>query len=261
MDDVLLVVDTGSSATLLEADDLDLGTRGGLRLSAARDIGFLGDLELEFFTVDQMSASKSIAAPGAEMVVYGATFGTSPLDVKYSSDLYGVEANWRQSWFDGRVKTLIGYRQMKLGEEMAVTDAASPPRLFQAELDNRLRGWQVGLEAALLRRDQLEIDAGVKYGEYRNSASLDAAFPQAGPGAGFDADGKEDARSREVWLGLNYHMTDSLALRLGYQAMWLDGIAVIPEQLDDLAVPLRGRMDMDGKVFYQGVNLGARFDW
>ena len=61
--------------------------------------------------------------------------------------------------------------------------------------------------------------------------------------------------------GVNCQLTDHLALMLGYQTMWIEGVAVLPAQLDDLAVPLLGDLDMSGSPFYHGANLGLRLDW
>jgi len=94
MDSVPLVIDAGSS-TLLNANDLDLDYRRGLKFSASRDMGFLGDLELEYFRFNQLSASEKFVSPNAEMTVYGATFGTDPIGMEYNTDLKSLEANWR----------------------------------------------------------------------------------------------------------------------------------------------------------------------
>jgi len=179
MDDLPLVVDPASGAILLDADDLSLNYRGGLRLAAARDVGYRSDLEFEFFFVDQLSASTTVAAPGAQLLMYGATFGTDPISVGYSTDLYSFEANWRRAWGTGCVKTLIGFRMMELGENMRVIDGVSPPQLFVGDIDNHLYGFQLGIEAAILRRGRWEIEGGLKCGIYGNSADFDARhFPR-----------------------------------------------------------------------------------
>ena len=261
MDAVPLVVDTGTGATLVNADDLSFGYREGLRLAAARDIGYRSDVEFEFFFVDQLSASTTVTAPGAELTVYGAPFGTAPIALGYGTDLYSFEANWRRAWGAGCIKTLIGFRMMELGENLTVTDALSPPQLFQGDIDNHLYGFQLGIEAAILRRGRWEIEGGLKCGIYDNSADFDAAFPQAGPAAVFKSAADHTTFAGELWLGVNYHLTDCLALRLGYQAMWIEGVAILPEQLDDIVVPILGELDMGGSPLYHGAILGVQLDW
>lgn len=261
MDTVPLVVDTGSGATLLDADDIGLSHRGGLRLEAARQIGCYNDIEFEFFYVDEWSAFTTVGGANARVLMYGATFGTQPFTLGYGSDLYSFELNWRRAWCSDRLKTLIGFRIMELDENMAITDSGSPPDLFQGDIDNHLIGFQLGVEGVIFRSCRWEIEGGTKFGIYHNSADFDAAFPQAGPAATFTAAEDHTTFSGEVWLGVNYYVTDCLALRLGYQALWIEGVAILPEQLDDLAVPLLGDLDMGGSPFYHGVYFGAQVDW
>jgi hypothetical protein len=261
MDSMPLIIDPGSGNTLLNANDLDLDYSGGLRLTASRQLNRRNDIELGFFYVDQLGASATVTAPGAEVLVYGATFGSDPISLGYDTNLYNYEANWRHSWGSGCVKTLIGFRGMELGEHLTITDAVSPPQLFLGDVNNHLIGGQMGIEAVLLKNRHCEIGGGLKCGVYHNSADFDAAFPQAGPGATFHGAADHTAFSGELWLGMNCHLTDSLSLRLGYQAMWLEGVAILPEQLDDLAVPLLGDLDMSGSPLYHGATLGLQLDW
>jgi hypothetical protein len=260
MDAVPLVVD-GAGATLLDADDIGLSHRAGVRLSAARQINPCNDIEFEFFCLDQWSAFGTVADPGAQFTVYGATLGTSPITLGYGTDIYSFELNWRRAWGSGRVKSLIGFRIMELDENMTVFDAASPPPLFDGDIDNHLIGFQLGVEGILYKSCRWEIEGGTKFGVYHNSADFDAAFPQAGPAAVFTAAEDHTTFSGEVWLGANYYITNRLALRAGYQAMWIEGVAILPEQLDDLAVPLLGDLDMGGSPFYHGAYFGAQIDW
>ena len=261
MDAVPLVVDSGTGNTLLAANDLDLGYRAGLRLSVARQISRHNDIEFEFFSIEQLGASATVAAPGAQLLMYGATFGSAPLGLEYDTDLRNFEVNWCHYWGSGRIKTLIGFRGMELGEHLTVNDLVSPPGLFLGDVNNQLIGGQIGIEGALWQSRRCEIEGGLKCGVYRNSAEFDAAFPQAGPGAAFQAAEDHTAFSGELWLGVNYDLTDWLALRLGYQAMWVEGVAILPEQLDDLAVPILGDPDVSGSPFYHGATFGLQVAW
>jgi hypothetical protein len=262
MDTVPLVVDSATGATLLDADDIGLSHRGGLRLSAARQIfNPCNDIEFEFFWIDQWSAFATTDIPGAQITMYGANFGTSPLTLGYGNDLYSVELNWRRAWGYGRIKTLLGLRFMEIDENASVLDAGSLPPLFLGDIDNHLIGLQIGVEGILYQSCRWEIEGGCKMGVYANSADFDAAFPQAGPAATFHAADDHTSFAAELWLGANYCVTDRLSLRAGYQALWIEGVAVLPEQLDDLAVPLVGDLDMGGSPFYHGLYFGAQFDW
>jgi len=261
MDSVPLIVDLGGAITLLNADELSLRHRNGIRLSASRQVVRSLDLELEYSRAGLADDSVLDSAAGAEMFAYGAAFGTAPLSLVYGSDLNNYEFNWRYGWCRGPLKMLVGARHMALDESMTVTDAASPPQLFLGNLRNHMDGGQVGVEGVICQNRFARIEGGIKLGFYNNSANFDAAFPQAGPGATFEAASDEHAYSTELWLGVNSRLTERLSLKLGYRLMWLRGIALLPEQLDDMAVPIVGELQVKGDPVYRGMTVGLQLDW
>jgi hypothetical protein len=261
MDTVPLIVDPGGGTVLLGTDDLDLDYQGGFRLTASAQINQGNDVEFEFFHLGELGDSAMVSTPGAQMTVYGADFGADPINLNYDTKLYNYEINWRHSWYSGRFATLLGFRGAELGENMMITDAASPPHLFLGDVDNHILGVQIGIEGDIIQNSHWDLETGLKCGLYNNSASFDAAFPQAGPAAVFQAEANHATFIGELWLGANYHLTNNLDVKLGYQAMWVEGFAILPEQLDDLAVPLLGDLDMGGSTIYHGFNLGLALEW
>ena len=260
MDSVPLVVDSSNGDVLLD-DDLNMGSQNGLRLSVSRQMNHCNDLEFEYFGVENMGATTHIDTPGAQFVVYGAQFGSDPLDVTYATDLYNFEMNWRHRLRCKRFKSLLGFRVMEMREDLLTLDAASPPPLFQGDVSNHLIGGQFGIEGLLFKQCRLEIEGGLKIGIYHNDADFFASFPQAGPAAVFQANEEHTAFTGDMWLGMNYWLTDHLAFTLGYQAMWMEGVALLPEQLDDLAVPILGDLDMAGSPLYQAITFGTQIKW
>ncbi|NQT13731.1 MAG: hypothetical protein HQ582_13340 [Planctomycetes bacterium] len=261
IDDVPLVVDTGTGADLFNARDIDLDFQAAPRVSVARRLFGCHDIEFEFFGVNSLADTATVGGAGAQFTVYGAAFGAEPINLAFSSSLYSAELNWRRSWCCDRVKVLAGFRWIELDDDATVRDAASPPPLFIGSTENQLYGFQLGIEGTLLQRGRLEIEAGFKGGVYGNRADVNAAFPQAGPDAVFTADGEKTAFVGEVMVGLNYNLTNCLALRAGYQMLWIDGVALLPEQLDDLAVPIAGEAEMGGRPVYHGYHVGLQCEF
>ena len=261
IDDVPLVIDPGSGAVLYNSQDIDLDFQAAPRVSIARHLIGRHAIEFEFFGVNSLTDAATVATPGAQFTVYGATFGTAPINMRFDSSLYSYELNWKSSWFCDRVKMVAGFRWLELDDDATVQDAGSPPQLFVGSVDNNLFGFQWGIEGTLIKRRRLEIKAGWKGGVYSNTANFDAAFPQAGPAAVFQAGGKTTAYVGEVKIGLNYQLTNCLALRAGYQMMYIKGVALLPEQLDDLAAPLLGEAQMGGRPIYHGYHLGLQYDF
>jgi len=260
MDSVPLVIDSANGNVLL-GDDLNMGSQDGFHLSVSRQMNHCNDLEFEYYGVEDMGATTHIDTPGAQMTVYGSSFGTAPLDVTYATDLYNFEMNWRRRLRCQRFKSLLGFRVMELREDLSTLDAVSPPQLFQGDVNNHLMGGHFGIEGILFKQCRLVFEGGMKIGVYHNDADFFASFPQAGPAAVFQANEEHTAFTGDLWLDMNYWLTDHLAFRLGYQAMWMEGVALLPEQLDDLAVPILGDLDMAGSPLYQAITFGTQLRW
>ena len=258
---VPLAIDTGTAAVLLSADEFDTDIHGGLKFSAVRETSEQNAFVLSGFYTGSMGSERILDAADAEMIIYGATFGTSPIHFGYESSLLGLEANWQHTLQNNRVNVLAGLGFMSLDETMVVTDAASGPDLFNGDLVNNMIGAQVGIEATVLDEERWQVLGGGKLGIYANSASFDAAFPQAGPAAIFDATGNSTVYSAELWVGAQYRLTDRVSLELGYQALLLRNVGLMPEQFDDLAVPILGEMDMGGRPLYHGITFGISSAW
>jgi hypothetical protein len=59
-----------------------------------------------------------------------------------------------------------------------------------------------------------------------------------------------------------YQICDFWGARLGYNFIWLEGVALAPDQLDFTNTPDSGRhLDGDGSLFLHGVNLGLETRW
>jgi hypothetical protein len=255
MDNVPIIA-AGNRAVLLNADDINLSPEGGVRVAVARQLNACNDIEFEFSVIDDWTATVLTDVPGAQLVQFGATFGTNPFHLSYETDLYNTELNWRRSWFCDQIKSIVGFRWIELGEKSRVRDANSPPAIFVGDVDNHLYGFQIGMEAVALKWCRLEIEFGMKAGIYYNMADVDLEYPQDGAGASSRAKGSNTAFTGELMLGGSYCLTDCLSIRAGYQVLWIEGVAILPEQLDDLAVPLAGEPDLGGSPVYHGAYVG-----
>ncbi len=76
----------------------------------------------------------------------------------------------------------------------------------------------------------------------------------------FITEDEEAAFVTDMRLEGRYHLTDRAALTLGYQLMWVDGVALAPEQLDFTTDQYSGSaLNADGTVFYHGAYFGLLF--
>ena len=59
-----------------------------------------------------------------------------------------------------------------------------------------------------------------------------------------------------------HNLTDRLSARVGYQLLWLEGVALATDQLDNSnpSIPI-ATLDNGGGVFYHGGFAGTEFLW
>ena len=65
-------------------------------------------------------------------------------------------------------------------------------------------------------------------------------------------------------LGLNaiYRLTETWAIRTGYTLIWVDGLALAPNQLDYTFTATSGTgLNHGGNLFLQAISLGVELHW
>ncbi len=66
----------------------------------------------------------------------------------------------------------------------------------------------------------------------------------------------------ELNLSAFYRLTDVWDLKAGYNLMWIDGLALAPDQLDfNFAPPNGNQLQNGGAMFLHGVNVGLEARW
>jgi hypothetical protein len=83
----------------------------------------------------------------------------------------------------------------------------------------------------------------------------------------FSTDGnRETSFLGECGLYGLYQVSDALAFRLGYQFMWLTGVAVAADQVGttanfNVAGNIASAVHVEGDAFLHGLNAGVEFAW
>ncbi|MGO8691552.1 MAG: BBP7 family outer membrane beta-barrel protein [Thermoguttaceae bacterium] len=190
----------------------------------------------------------------------------------YSSQLYNAELNvrWNPS---SQVTMLAGFRWVNLGEKL--TGALDPPSIsweapfWNATTINNLYGLQVGADWKFFARGRFSIDALVKTGLYDNDAeettgvSVIAKQVRAG-----SATTNHAAFVGETGLLCKYQVSERLLLKAGYEAIWLEGVALAPGQIQETYVTLVPKMtaqalgvNCNSGVFYHGATAGLEYSF
>ena len=157
---------------------------------------------------------------------------------RYTSNLYNTEINFRHrassvSW----LTTLAGFRWIEIGEEFGtVFETGGTTPNYAIDVNNHLYGFQLGALANIQNRGPWFFDGWLKAGVYGNSADQETRedFTSAGGSVTYAAARDSNvAFAGDIGVSVGRRITDRLSARLGYMALWIEGVALAPEQLDN----------------------------
>jgi hypothetical protein len=258
-----LIRETGNNQVLATTNDLNYETAIGPRVSLMYTGPCGNSLEFNYFYLDDMNASVSASASNGVYFsmpnITVAAGANVPMQFDYASRLQNAELNLRSSWSDV-VTVLAGVRWLEMEERMtgATIPVGGAPLYFGAtNTVNHLYGAQIGTDIALWNRcGPFRIDALLKAGIYDNCATQNTYSPQAKMGAKGAVD--RAAFIGEVGLIASYQINCNIALRAGYQLMWVDGLALASDQFVRTDITANSApVDTGGNLLYHGAVAGV----
>ncbi len=218
---------------------------GGPDIYVARRITDTDSIEARYFSVIGWSAEYDYTDP---VLFFNGT---------YDASLYSTEVNVRRQHTD-RVAFLAGFRWLELHELMNNADRFSS-FAFATRTANYLYGAQAGVDAILWDRGgPFRIEGNAKAGIYGTVAQ--AHYTNT---AGFNDVANDSLVSfvGDMAFTAVYQFTDRIALRAGYQLLWMQGVALAGDQLqfsqDVPPLPL----DTLGGMFAHGALVGMELTW
>lgn len=262
-----LLYDENSGDEVLNTSDLGFDFEVGPRVRLERAIGCGQSVELSYFGLTDWSSSAE-AGPGDYLLIGDASRSGPEVvtaNLNYDSALYSLECNLRgtpRSWF----QPLIGFRWIRLEENYnvnGIADFGAPvDYVLNYDTDSNLFGGQIGGTALLWNRGALTISGIGKAGLYacdaNNTGSFDGDFIHfIGVGST-----KKAAFAGELGITATYQISCRWNLIAGYQALWLDGVALAPNQIavTDIAEQ-SGGITTDGYLLFHGATIGLEAKW
>jgi hypothetical protein len=266
--------------TALTGNDFQ-GFAGGPRIGLTRhgDSGY--DLEFSYFQIDGWNSEKStgpdsppdwlvMRAPGF-IQTNQPPFDIQAMDWTYASQLHNAEFNVRWNPSD-RVTLLAGLRWMNLQEHLV--GALEPPTVsweppfWNATTSNNLFGLQIGADGTIFHRGRFSIGGRAKAGIYddnaQQSSAISVIFKQVRTAS---ASTSQAAFVGETGLQCKYQLTKGLSLKAGYEAIWLQGVALAPGQTQEtdintviIAVQSLG-INCNSGVLYHGATAGLEYSF
>lgn len=266
---------------MLNARDLHQGFAGGPRLDLIHHGDNDSDLEFLYFQIDGWNARRSIGPTPSDWLVMRAPgnflqtqddFLTQSMAWDYRSRLYNAE--WNARWNpQRRLTVLAGFRWVNLTEELEgillPSTAHGTGSFWDAQTKNNLYGFQIGMDAKLLERNRFSIGSVLKAGIFDNHVEEATTVRMTRIQFGESDSTDHFAFLGEAGVQCKYQVTPRLALKAGYEAMWLQGVALAPGQISetechytlvpqDTYIQALG-VDCSSGIFYHGATAGLEY--
>jgi hypothetical protein len=208
-----------------------------------------------------------------------------------ATNLYGAEANGRLD-LSRRVTLLAGLRWLQLDDSLLGTltpaDRTSPtwkqtspgdnlfqvttggtsagnyPPFWAASTRNNLYGVQVGVDGKMLELGRLSLDGRIKIGLFDDAAEQSTGVSLQKVVHPSRATANDLAFVSEAGVSLKYQLVKGLALKAGYEALWLDGVALAPGQIQETLTLANVRalgVNSRSSVLFHGAAFGLEYSF
>jgi hypothetical protein len=180
------------------------------------------------------------------------TFQSAEVNLRYWADM-------PPGPFD--VSYLIGARYLQISEQFAFfgqTTGAAEFNDLLVNTQNDMIGLQIGIEGAFLVTTRWWVDVDLKGGIYNNSASHDTSLISTVAGIQNISDARDaTAFVGDISLVANWAITPNWTFRIGYQALFVNGVALAHEQnTSPLFQNTPGSLNDAGEICYHGPIVG-----
>jgi len=266
-----VVIDEDSGDTLLTTSELRHGMEAGARLTVGIPLYERRTLEISYFGLQHWAARRDVegddnlSLPGDIALATSDFFDADRMRFHYSSALNNAEVTLVRpaAWND--LALLAGFRYVGLREQFGISsfDGDAGASDYTIDAENHLFGAQVG--------GRLQKQRG-RFGlDFVGKAGLFASFAQQHTFLGDSNNtvtlrnsttrGCQAAFLGELGLTGKFELTRGLWFRGGYSALWLEGVARAPDQLDFTDTATSGTALVYRSAFLHGPNVGLEAQW
>jgi hypothetical protein len=257
---------------LLRTNDFEFSPEGGPRVTVGyTPCGGASAWEASYFGIfdwdenETLRGDNDLILPGDLGIAANLDFFDSDVvRCTYSSEIQNAEFNHLWKWSDNiwlkDIVWLAGFRYFRLDDHFNITstDVQTGSSQYDISAINNLYGFQLGARVNF-ETPRLWWDFTGKVGAYGNDSSQHQRVDDF---AGFvlrDA-GDDDRRMAfvgDVGLSAAYQINSHVWLRGGINFMWVEGVALAPNQLDFTDTIISGTdLNDEGGVFYGGGSVG-----
>ncbi|MCA9239248.1 MAG: BBP7 family outer membrane beta-barrel protein [Planctomycetales bacterium] len=261
----------GASQTLVSTDDFRFDIEGGLRLRVGYQLTDIATIEAGYFGLHEWH--EAAGATGSGDLRIPSALGAASMDfldadlaaVTYESEVHSAELNLVHQF--ERVELLCGLRFFSLDDFFNIHSfdaGAATASDYSIQAENSLYGGQIGARCYRCYR-QLRFCSVVKAGVCAADIEQRTLVRDAGNTVALRDTGATASQAAFVGeLGLNMAVPVFKRSHLiaGYNLIWLQGIALAPDQLDFTNTANSSRfVDSNAGVLFHGFNLGLESCW
>ena len=278
-----LLLDDNTGLALLSTNGLDFGVSSGVRVVAGErfDCGLI--VELGYLGWFDGGASQWLENTNPDVVMtlpdelegLNVFYNVHRVRVDRDSRVNSCEINFACCCCKNGCHTcqsfewLAGFRYFRVDESLRISaerlqDGAVETGLYAVETSNNLYGGQVG--ARVRRgRGRWRWEGTAKAGMFGNDAEQTQSitdYPDFAARPTTGRSGTSVAFVGELNVSAVYRLGDMWGVRAGYNLIWVQGVALAPDQLDFTFDPDSGTRLADGAGFLlHGLSLGIEARW
>jgi hypothetical protein len=220
---------------LLDASQLGSDSAAGYRfnLTFFGDSGW--DLMFDGLFMSEFSSQRTVDSAGGVNLIFYQGLAADPVDTAtYLSRLNTGEVNVRRR-LSPQLGLLAGIRELQLSEDLNFSQFTANSN-YTSQAGNRLFGVQLGAEAVLPARGYGRFFASGKYGVYNDRFRIGAQATSGG--LPIHVQVRDDMTSfvGDFNAGFEIQTVPCMTLRFGYQLLWLQDVALAPDQLNQFSI-------------------------
>jgi hypothetical protein len=191
--------------------------------------------------------------------------GAGTIETTYSSHVNNAEINYLWHHECPNVMWLAGFRYFNLDEHFNIlsTVTGTGSSLYNIHTDNDMAGGQLGVRLRACN-PRFECDVTAKAGAFDNSVGQQQIVGDVGttPIRNVGDHTADWAFVGEIGANASVYLCRNWCAMAGYNVMWVDGVALAPDQLNFTTNPgAGGGLNHDGNVLYQGAHIGLGCRW
>lgn len=265
-----LIIDSTTRASLFDSNDAtDLGGSAGAEVKFNFHSDYGREWEIRSIIADWDIVSEQIVGPNFESEFFPTEVDPGTFDYEYNSDFFSIEFMCRKAPIPG-VVFMFGPRVVSTKDHVSLISSfqvdpedGTPLVTVNARSDfeatNVLIGGQAGLEFNKPITNTFYINGFIRAGGYFNPTEVTFTDVDTLTPVVVNSLTKSTGSFLGEVGGRAYFdiVPNCVSCYGGYEATWIDGIALAPAQILTTTVP--PSIDTSNTMFFQAVTFGLRF--